>query len=183
MTKKSKIFRKNFLVGIDLEWSKTYFKTQISILKIFPVGNFFRDITVSSKNWWPKNRKFFEMILSSESIQNGPKRVLKRKYRFWKFFHIEIFFRRQSFFRKMGIMGRGGFVGGAGVWPPLENENRDEFLFLEPKFSQHRNALHRSECYLATKCSLSSESWLVKNALLAPKLASSKSLLLASKIS
>ena len=33
---KSKIFEKRiFLVGIDLEWSKRYSKTKISILKIF----------------------------------------------------------------------------------------------------------------------------------------------------
>ena len=42
MTKKSKIFRKNFLVGIDLECSKIYFKTKISILKIFPVEKIFQ---------------------------------------------------------------------------------------------------------------------------------------------
>ena len=39
MTKKSKNFRKFFLVGIDLEWSKTCFKTKLSILKNFPPGD------------------------------------------------------------------------------------------------------------------------------------------------
>ena len=39
---KTKIFgRKFFLVGIDSEWSKTYFKMKISISKIFSHYNFF----------------------------------------------------------------------------------------------------------------------------------------------
>ena len=153
MTKNQKIFEKLFLVGIDLEWSKTCVKSKISIWKIFPL-NFFSGTAVFSKNWWPKNRKVFEKkfflvgiglewsktcfemkisilkifsrwklffrdtavfskkwwskkenfsikIFWSESIWNGPKRVLKRKYRFWK---------KNSgtsqFFRKMGIMGQ-----------------------------------------------------------------------------
>ena len=36
------------------------------------------------KNFWPK--KFF----SSESIQNGPKRILKRKSRFPKEIHYDL---------------------------------------------------------------------------------------------
>ena len=35
MAEIEKIFEKNFLIEIDLEWLKTYFKTKISILKIF----------------------------------------------------------------------------------------------------------------------------------------------------
>ena len=54
-------FSKFFLVGIDLEWSKTCFKTKISISKIFSLWKFFfKDSRFFSKNWWPKNRKFFE---------------------------------------------------------------------------------------------------------------------------
>ena len=41
MPKKTKFFRKFFLVGIDLEWFKTYFKMKISILKIFSHWKFF----------------------------------------------------------------------------------------------------------------------------------------------
>ena len=44
-----KFFEKFFLVGIDLEWSKTCFKTKISILKFFPIEIFFRDMAVSLK--------------------------------------------------------------------------------------------------------------------------------------
>ena len=39
--KKSKIFRKNSLLGNDLEWSKTWFKTKISILNFSPVQKIF----------------------------------------------------------------------------------------------------------------------------------------------
>ena len=46
----SKNSRKFFLVGIDSEWFKTYFKMKISILKIFPVEIFFWYIAVFSKN-------------------------------------------------------------------------------------------------------------------------------------
>jgi len=43
MTKKIERFSKKFfLIGIDLQWFKTYLKRKISILKIFhPVPNFF----------------------------------------------------------------------------------------------------------------------------------------------
>ena len=49
--KNRKNFRNFFLVKIDLEWSKTCFKTKISILKIFSRWKFFfRDIAIFSKN-------------------------------------------------------------------------------------------------------------------------------------
>ena len=41
--KNRKFFEKIFLVGIDLEWFKTYFKTTISILKIFSHWKFFSE--------------------------------------------------------------------------------------------------------------------------------------------
>ena len=113
-----KFFVKIFLAGIDLEWSKTCFKTKISILKIFSRWKiFFWDIAVFSKNWWPKNRKCFENFFGSESIQNGPKRVLNLNYRFWKFFPLKTFFLGHSRFfeilvtKKSKIFRKFFFIG------------------------------------------------------------------------
>ena len=64
----------------------------------------------NSKNviFYPKNdqkienfRNFFEKFFWSESIQNGSKRILKWKFRFWKFFPVE-FFLDSRFFEKLG---------------------------------------------------------------------------------
>ena len=82
MTKNSKIFEifSIFLVGIDSEWSKIYFKTEISISKKIPImfwhSHFFEKWGHKSKKWKDKNfwsKNFFW----SKSIQNGLKRILK----------------------------------------------------------------------------------------------------------
>ena len=44
-----------------------------------------------------RNRKFFEKQIWSKSIQNGTKLILKRKYRFRKFYPLKIFFRDITF--------------------------------------------------------------------------------------
>ena len=76
-------FEKFFLVGIDSEWFKTYFKMKISILKIFSSWKiFFWDIAVFSKNWWPKNRKIFEIFLVGIGLEWFQTCVLKWKYWF-----------------------------------------------------------------------------------------------------
>ena len=46
---KTKIFGRFFLVGIDSEWSKTCFKTKISISKNFPIMTFHRGHSRFSK--------------------------------------------------------------------------------------------------------------------------------------
>ena len=51
--------KKNFLVGIDLEWSKTYFRTKGAILKIFPVEIFFWD------------NRFFRKIAPAAAAASG----------------------------------------------------------------------------------------------------------------
>ena len=53
-------------------------------------GHFFEKWGHRSKKW--QRQKFLvEKFFWSESIQNGPKRILKRKSRFRKFFPIMIF--------------------------------------------------------------------------------------------
>ena len=84
-----------FLFGIDSEWYKTYFKTKISSLKIFP--RFFGPkIAIKGQL---KNSRFFW----SESIYNGPKPTLKWKYRVRKFFQLKFF---------------------SGPWPFFENRTK-----------------------------------------------------------
>ena len=60
------LVEKIFLVGIDLEWSETYFKTKISKLKIFAhynfflgLSHFFISVDSSSKIWknWSSGTK------------------------------------------------------------------------------------------------------------------------------
>ena len=63
MTKKSKTFRICF-VGIDLERSKTCFKTKISILRIFPIEFFFQG-QLFLENLVIKRPKIFEKPLFS----------------------------------------------------------------------------------------------------------------------
>ena len=97
---------KFFLVGIDSEWSKTYFKTKISIWIIFfPLKFFFRDIAVFSKNWWPKNQKFFEFFLVGIDLEwfktcSKTKISILKILPHWKFFQGH-----SRFFEKWEIMG------------------------------------------------------------------------------
>ena len=76
---KAIIFGPIFLIEIDSEWSKTYFKTKISISK----KNYYDWTAIFSKNGNYKNLGT-KNIFWSESIQNCPKRILNRKSRFQK---------------------------------------------------------------------------------------------------
>ena len=69
MSQKIEKFLKFFLVGIDLEWFKTCFKTKISILKIFPVENFFLGHSRFFEKLVTKKSKIFRKIFFwSESV-------------------------------------------------------------------------------------------------------------------
>ena len=87
-----KFFEKNFLVGIDSEWSKTYFKTKISISKKIS----YYDLTYATRAAWDQ----FAHLGISQRI--GPNRILKRKSRFRKFFPIMTFLWGHSHFFEKG---------------------------------------------------------------------------------
>ena len=90
-----------FLVGIYLEWSKTCFKTIISILKIFHVKIFFSDIAIFSKNWWRKYGKFFDKVFLIGIDLELSKMYFKTKISILKIFsHWKSFFRDISVFKK-----------------------------------------------------------------------------------
>ena len=96
MTKKSKNFQ-FFLVGIDLDWSKTWFKTKISSLKIFSVENyFFRDIAV-----FPKNGNY-RLFVEHASIVKGTCMydAFKNQQKFSKI-SVEKFCSRNFFWNKI----------------------------------------------------------------------------------
>ena len=69
------------LIGIDTEWSKTYFKMKISFSKKkIPLWLFSGDIAIFLKNGGHgskngKDKNFLYEFFWSESIQNGPKRI------------------------------------------------------------------------------------------------------------
>ena len=102
MTKKSKIFRKFFLVGIVLEWFKTCFTTKYRFWKFFPLKIFFWDIAVLSKNWSPKNRKIFEKNFLVGINLEWSKTYFKTKISILKIFSHWNFFLGHSRFSKIG---------------------------------------------------------------------------------
>ena len=87
---KDKRFLSKMFFGIDSEWSKTSFKTKISILKKLPL---WLDLAIFSKNEvtsqkMAKTKNFSRKMFLSESIQNSSKLILKRKYRFRENFQL-----------------------------------------------------------------------------------------------
>ena len=83
-------------------------KENLDFEKKFPL---WLDIAIFSKNGVTsrnndKNKKFFvekKIFFWSESIQNGPKRILKRKSRFRKIFPLWLFSLDLAVFRKVGV--------------------------------------------------------------------------------
>ena len=94
---KLQIFRKNFLVGINLKWSKTYF-----LKRKYRIWKFYTILTFQPKND-RKIEKFSKRCFWSESISNGLKRILKWKYRFWQFSHCNFFQRHSHFYEKWDL--------------------------------------------------------------------------------
>ena len=76
--------------------------------KTFPVPNFLLGLCHFSAKMakivkkWQNQKILVENFFSSESIQNGLKRILKRKSRNRNFFPCKIFFVGQSFFSQNG---------------------------------------------------------------------------------
>ena len=76
-----------FLVGIDLEYFKTYFKTKNSKSKFFPCDFLFsakitKIVKMTVKKFWSKK------IFGSESIQHALKRILQQNSQNRKFFPL-----------------------------------------------------------------------------------------------
>ena len=69
-------FRKNFLVGIDSELFKTYFKMKISTSNFFSLELFYEDIVVFLK-WGSLAQKFahldISVIVKGAFVYNGLK--------------------------------------------------------------------------------------------------------------
>ena len=61
-------FRKKFMVGIDLEWSKTCFKRNIDFENFFPIENFFQRQNTFFGKIGDQKLKIFRNFFRSESI-------------------------------------------------------------------------------------------------------------------
>ena len=90
--KHRKFFENFFLVGTDLEWSKTRFKAKISILKIFPVENFFWDIAVFFRKISDQKIENFRKIFLVGIDLEWSKTCFKTKISILKIFSVEILF-------------------------------------------------------------------------------------------
>ena len=109
---RQKIFGRNFFLSESIQnGPKRILKWKSQFQKLFslwPSG----DIAIFSKNWGHKSKKWetkkflVEEFFWSESIQNGPKRILKWKSQFRKFFPTMNLLWGHSHFSKNGAISR-----------------------------------------------------------------------------